>query len=130
VLCPCHFICRVQLEKDGRGWRLDAEGLERFKAMKRYISARARSPQAADAAIPSWTATASHHSSPSAAPQAQDTGPQNVREDIRVQEDERPESTEQETAPVKKQVSLEPGSASCSEDMAKLPSPARAGRTP
>merc|ERR1719353_2754848 len=32
VLCPCHFICRVPLEKDGRSWRMDNEGLERLKA--------------------------------------------------------------------------------------------------
>lgn len=38
VLCPCHFICRVHLEKDGKSWRLDSEGFERLKAMKRYMS--------------------------------------------------------------------------------------------
>jgi hypothetical protein len=38
VLCPCHFICRVQLEKDGRAWRLDTEGLEKLKAMKWHMA--------------------------------------------------------------------------------------------
>jgi len=40
VLCPCHFICRVNVEKDGRSWRLDNEGLERLVAMRRYLSER------------------------------------------------------------------------------------------
>lgn len=39
VLCPCHFICRVHLDKEGRCWRLGAEGMERFKAMRRYLVA-------------------------------------------------------------------------------------------
>jgi len=37
VLCPCHFICRVHLEKEGRTVRLDAEGLERLKAMRCHL---------------------------------------------------------------------------------------------
>lgn len=40
VLCPCHFICRVQLGDDARNLKIDTEGLERFKAMKRYVVER------------------------------------------------------------------------------------------
>lgn len=38
-LCPANFVCRVCLEKmaDGRSWRLDAEGLERFHSMRQCI---------------------------------------------------------------------------------------------
>mmetsp|Transcript_29371 Transcript_29371/g.51462 ORF Transcript_29371/g.51462 Transcript_29371/m.51462 type:complete len:702 (+) Transcript_29371:211-2316(+) len=38
VLCPCHFICRVNVERDGRCFRLDAEGMNRYNTMKSYIS--------------------------------------------------------------------------------------------
>lgn len=34
---PRDFICQVSLEKDGRGWRLDAEGTQRYRAMKRLL---------------------------------------------------------------------------------------------
>jgi len=37
ALCPCHFICRVHLEQDSRGLRIDKEGLERYVAMQGYI---------------------------------------------------------------------------------------------
>lgn len=40
ILCPCHFICTVVLEKDGshgRNMRLDQEGLERFVSTKQYL---------------------------------------------------------------------------------------------
>lgn len=37
ALCPCHFICRVHLEQDVRGFRIDKEGLERYSAMQGYV---------------------------------------------------------------------------------------------
>lgn len=39
VAYPCHFICRVDLERgtDGHSWRLDAEGLDRLRAMRRRL---------------------------------------------------------------------------------------------
>lgn len=39
VLCPCHFICRVQLERDGKRdmYWLDAEGLDRFRQMRQQL---------------------------------------------------------------------------------------------
>jgi len=39
ILCPCHFICKVRLDTspDGRTWRMDAEGLDRFRCMKKYM---------------------------------------------------------------------------------------------
>lgn len=37
ALAPCNFICRVGLEKDGRGYRVDAEGLARLTWMRQYI---------------------------------------------------------------------------------------------
>lgn len=37
ALSPCHFICRVHLEQDARGYRIDKEGLERYMAMQGYI---------------------------------------------------------------------------------------------
>mmetsp|Transcript_117780 Transcript_117780/g.305688 ORF Transcript_117780/g.305688 Transcript_117780/m.305688 type:complete len:660 (+) Transcript_117780:67-2046(+) len=37
VLGPCDFICRVGLEKDGRGWNLDKEGAERLQVMRRLV---------------------------------------------------------------------------------------------
>jgi len=40
VLCPCHFICRVQCNKEEHGWRLDSEGLDRFRAMRMEIIER------------------------------------------------------------------------------------------
>jgi len=37
-LCPCHFICRVHADREGRGpWTLNAEGQDRVKAMKTYL---------------------------------------------------------------------------------------------
>jgi len=33
-LCPCSFVSRVVLEQDGHSWRIDTEGLDRFKAMR------------------------------------------------------------------------------------------------
>jgi hypothetical protein len=47
-LCPCHFICRVHLEKDGKAWRLDSESLDRYQSMKRYLldlSSRGKDPE-------------------------------------------------------------------------------------
>jgi len=88
-LCPCHFICRVQLEKDGRGanggWRMDNESLERFKAMKWCLTERAA------------------HASARLLTQ---------------------QTTAAKTAPVEVPTATSP------EHMAKLPSPARASRTP
>jgi len=39
LLCPCHFICRVQLSQcqDGRTSVLCGDGLERFNGMKQYL---------------------------------------------------------------------------------------------
>lgn len=39
LLCPCHFICRIRLEKhkDNRSWMLDLEGRERLRWMKKYM---------------------------------------------------------------------------------------------
>jgi len=59
VLCPCHFICRVHLEKETnntKSWRLDSEGHDRYRAMKRYLSEMASRPQAAAAAAQSLAA--------------------------------------------------------------------------
>lgn len=49
-LKPCHFICRVNLEKDGRNWRLDSDGVERLQSMRRYIADRNNHAQAHAAA--------------------------------------------------------------------------------
>jgi hypothetical protein len=38
VLAPCHFVCRVGLEKDASGsFKVDREGLLRFVAMRHYL---------------------------------------------------------------------------------------------
>jgi hypothetical protein len=39
VLAPCHFVCRVGLEKDSRSGtlRVDSEGLLRLAAMRQYL---------------------------------------------------------------------------------------------
>merc|ERR1719336_2983069 len=40
LLCPCHFICRVRLEKDQANagiWILDREGRDRLSWMKKYL---------------------------------------------------------------------------------------------
>lgn len=34
---PSHFVCRVGLERDVHGWRLDAEGRDRYTAMRQYL---------------------------------------------------------------------------------------------
>merc|ERR1719331_1148344 len=81
VLCPCHFICRVQLDKDGKNYRLDTEGLERMKAMKLYLSERGDLIRTKDVAEA-------------------------------------------------KKASSEVSSTPAPENLAKLPSPSRAGRTP
>eukprot|EP00931_Biecheleriopsis_adriatica_P088428 TRINITY_DN62755_c0_g1_i1.p1 TRINITY_DN62755_c0_g1~~TRINITY_DN62755_c0_g1_i1.p1 ORF type:complete len:629 (-),score=104.46 TRINITY_DN62755_c0_g1_i1:123-2009(-) len=36
-LSPANFVCRVHLERHGREWRIDAEGLDRFRAMRGII---------------------------------------------------------------------------------------------
>jgi len=64
VLCPCHFICRVHLDKEGRNWRMDMEGMERFKAMRYYLQEldaqqqreREREEQAPAKALPDTSA--------------------------------------------------------------------------
>lgn len=41
VFCPCHFVCCVRLETHGRSqssWRLDAEGLDRYRTMTQYLA--------------------------------------------------------------------------------------------
>lgn len=39
VLSPCQFICRVRLDKEGKNnWRIDQEGLERYRSLKRYMT--------------------------------------------------------------------------------------------
>lgn len=81
VLCPCHFICRVQLDRDGKNYRLDTEGLERMKAMKLYLSERGDLIRTKDVAEA-------------------------------------------------KKASSEVSSTPAPENLAKLPSPSRAGRTP
>lgn len=38
VLCPCHFVCRVELSHEEGRWRaLDRDGLERLLDMKQYL---------------------------------------------------------------------------------------------
>jgi len=38
ILCPSHFICRVHADREGKGpWTLNAEALDRVRAMKAYI---------------------------------------------------------------------------------------------
>lgn len=37
-LCPSNFICCVNLEKDGRVSRLDAESLDRYMTMRRFVA--------------------------------------------------------------------------------------------
>jgi len=37
LLCPCHFVCRVNLGDDPRRHELDAEALERLKGMRGYL---------------------------------------------------------------------------------------------
>lgn len=38
VLCPCHFVCRVGLEREGRTWKLDVDGMDRLAAMREYLA--------------------------------------------------------------------------------------------
>ena len=37
ILCPVHFICNVNFEKHGSNMRLEQDGLERFREMKRVL---------------------------------------------------------------------------------------------
>lgn len=37
AVCPCHFICCAQVEREGRFWRLDAEAAERLSVMRGYL---------------------------------------------------------------------------------------------
>jgi len=46
MLCPCHFVCRLDMQRvqqRGRGgpraWTLDAEGLDRLSSMRAYLAA-------------------------------------------------------------------------------------------
>lgn len=39
AVSPCDFICCARLEREGRRWRLDPEGLERLRAMRGYLAA-------------------------------------------------------------------------------------------
>lgn len=48
VLSPCHFVCRVQVEKDGKNFRLSSDGLERLKVMRWYLSERNAHQQSQD----------------------------------------------------------------------------------
>lgn len=38
VLCPCHFVCMLELERDGSGYKLGEEDLERFRSMRCILS--------------------------------------------------------------------------------------------
>mmetsp|Transcript_85626 Transcript_85626/g.239150 ORF Transcript_85626/g.239150 Transcript_85626/m.239150 type:complete len:583 (-) Transcript_85626:139-1887(-) len=38
VIAPCHFVCQVSLEKDGRSFRMNTEGVTRFTSMKQYVA--------------------------------------------------------------------------------------------
>jgi len=38
VLHPCHFVCCVSMEKDGKHQRLDADGHNRYAEMRRYVT--------------------------------------------------------------------------------------------
>jgi len=96
VLSPSHFVCRVQLEKEGRSYRLDAEGLERMKAMKWCMTERNDRMKKAQAAP--------------AAPAAAAAAPVTPALDAKAVE--------------------EAASNPSADNLSKLPSPARSGRTP
>jgi len=38
VLCPCHFICMLELEMDGSRYKLCEEDMERYRSMRRILS--------------------------------------------------------------------------------------------
>jgi len=125
VLCPCHFICRVQLEKEGRNWRLDAEGLERMKAMRWYINeSRSRLKDAKTQIEAPAKKEQESSSTPSKEPV---TEPAKEKETTSVDDKENTPVKPQESGPSKK---VSEQAVEGSEDLAKLPSPARCGRTP